>query len=280
MGIRARHMRVDERRAATLAAILHRVLADGIAFERVGAVAFRNMQIRKAANKFRNAAAGSLHFDGYGNGITIVFDEIQKRQLLGTSNVEGLPEFAFTRRSVSTGDVDNLIALVVDVFAQRRFLRLGHRLGASLVIKSGFGRAHGLYELRAGTRRLADDVQLGLAPMRRHLTAAGAGIVLRSHRRKKHFQGGYAEHEAERAVAVIRINPVDSWAQEQPHRRTNRFVPGAGDLEVDFVLAFQLDLAVVKPSREKHRAVNTNQGVVIEAVNLGGVKLCKFDAGL
>jgi len=57
-------------------------------------------------------------------------------------------------------------------------------------------------------------------------------------------------------------------------------VPGAGDLEVDFVLALQLDLAVVKPPREEHCAVNANQGVVIEAVNLGGVKLCQFDARL
>ena len=169
---------------------------------------------------------------------------------------------------------------MIDVFAEQRFLRLGQGLWPSLVIKRGFGGAHGLHELRAGTRGLADDVQLGLAPMRRHLPAAGAGVVLRSHSRKKHFQGGYAEHKAKCAVAIIRINPVDPWAKEKSHRGANRFVPGAGNLEVDFVLAFQLNLAVVKPPREEHRAVNANQGVVIEAVNLGGVKLCQFDARL
>ena len=169
---------------------------------------------------------------------------------------------------------------MIDVFAQRRFLRLGQRLGPSLVIKRGFGGARGLYELRTRARRLADDVQLGLAPMRGHLPAAGTGVVLRSHCRKKHFQGGYTQHEAKRAVAVIRIQPVDSWAKEKSHRGANRFVPGAGNLEVDFVLAFQLNLAVVKPPREEHRAVNANQRVVIEAVNLGGVKLCQFDARL
>ena len=83
--------------------------------------------------------------------------------------------------------------------------------------------------------------------MRRHLPPAGAGVVLRTHRRKKRFEWRYAEHEAKRAVAVIRINPVDSRAQEEAHDGTNRFVPGARDLEVDFVLAFELNLTVVEP---------------------------------
>src|SRR5712692_546488 len=84
-------------------------------------------------------------------------------------------------------------------------------------------------------------------PNARHLAAAGAGVVLCSDCRKKRFQRSYAKHEAQRAVAVIRINPVDSRAQEEPHHGANRFVPSAGDLEVDFVLAFELNLAVVEP---------------------------------
>src|SRR5882762_9436836 len=271
---------MDQRGTATLAAVLRRFLANGVAFDGIGAVAFRHVQPRKTPYEFRDAPAGRLNFNRHGDGIAVVFHQVQQWKFFGARDVQGFPELALAGRSVPAGNIDNFVALMVDVFAERRLLRLSQRLGPSLVIQRGFGGTHGLYELRAGTRRLADDVQLGLAPMRRHLTAAGAGIVLRSHRGKKHFQGGYTEHEAKRAVAVIRINPVDSRAQEQPHRGTNRFVPGAGDLEVDFVLAFELNLAVVKPSREEHRAVNANQGVVIEAVNLGGVKLCQFDARL
>src|SRR5438067_11657906 len=103
--------------------------------------------------------------------------------------------------------------------------------------------------------------------MRRHLPAAGAGVVLRSHSRKKHFEGGYAEHKAKCAVAIIRINPVDTWAKEKSYRGANRFVSGDGNLEVDFVLALQWNVEVVKHPREYNRAVNANQVFVIETVN-------------
>ncbi len=135
----------------------------------------------------------------------------------------------------------------MDVLAKRRFLRLCQRLRTSFVVQRGFRGAHGLQKLRARARGLADDIQLGLAPMRRHLSAAGAGVVLRTNRCQERFQRRYAEHEAKRAVAIIRINPIDSRAQKEAHRGTNRFVPGAGNLEVDFVLAFELNLTVVEP---------------------------------
>ncbi len=116
--------------------------------------------------------------------------------------------------------------------------------------------------------------------MRGHLAATGAGIVLRPRSREKSFQRRYAEHEAERAVAVVRINPVNPRPQEESHGGTNGFVPRAGNLEVDLVLAFQLNLAVVEPAREEHRAVNANQRIGIEALKLGGVKPCHSDARL
>ena len=170
--------------------------------------------------------------------------------------------------------------LVIHVLAEGRPLRLRQCLGSSFVIKRRFGRAHGLHELRARARRLAHDVELGLAPMRRHLPPTRAWVVLRAHRRKKHFHRRHAKHQAQWAVAVVGINPVHSGPQEQAHRRANRFVPGAGNLKIDFVLPFELNLAVVQPARKEHRAINSNQRVVIEAVNLGGVKLCQFDARL
>jgi hypothetical protein len=57
-------------------------------------------------------------------------------------------------------------------------------------------------------------------------------------------------------------------------------VSRAGDLEVDFVLALQLDFAIVQPPGKVHRAVDANQGVVVEALNFGGVKFSQFDARL
>jgi len=87
-------MRVDERRAAALAAILHRLFAGGIAFERIRAVNFRNVQSRKTTDEFGNASAGGLYFNRNRNGIAVIFDEVEERKLFGASDVQGLPEFA------------------------------------------------------------------------------------------------------------------------------------------------------------------------------------------
>src|SRR5712692_5082646 len=54
----------------------------------------------------------------------------------------------------------------------------------------------------------------------------------------------------------------------------------AGDLKINLILALQLNFAIVEPSRKVHRAINAKEGVVIEALNFGGVKLCEFDARL
>src|ERR1700730_17050154 len=142
-------MRVDQRRPAALAAIRNRLLADGIALKRIGAVAFGNMQIRKAAREFRNAAAGGLYLDGDGNGIAVVFDEIQERELFAARDVEGLPELALARCSIATGHVDDLIALVTHVFSERRLFGLRQGFGTPVVVERGLGCANGLHELRA-----------------------------------------------------------------------------------------------------------------------------------
>src|SRR5579859_1151657 len=52
MGIRARDVRMNESGPATLAAVLNGGLADRIAFERIRAIAFRNVQAGEAAGEF------------------------------------------------------------------------------------------------------------------------------------------------------------------------------------------------------------------------------------
>ena len=71
-----------------------------------------------------------------------------------------------------------------------------------------------------------------------------------------------------------------------PGRRTSptaavtRFVASAADLEENLVLALELDFAVVEPAGKIHGAINADEGVAVEAVQLGSVKLGKFDARL
>src|SRR6266567_8046814 len=130
-------------------AILRGFCANSVAFEWVRPIALANMQPRKSAHQLGNAPPRCLYFDRYRNRVAVVFDQIQQRQLLRAGYIEGFPKLAFARRSIAARHVHNLIALVPNVFAQRRFLRLRERLGASLVILCGFRRPDRLQELRS-----------------------------------------------------------------------------------------------------------------------------------
>src|SRR5580700_6188448 len=101
MGVMPNHVRVDQRGTEALAAIFDGFLADRIAFERIGAVAFGDMQARETADETRDAASGSLHLNRNGDGVTVVFDDIQERKLFRAGDVERFPELAFAGGAVS-----------------------------------------------------------------------------------------------------------------------------------------------------------------------------------
>ena len=109
--------------------------------------------------------------------------------------------------------------------------------------------------------------------MRGHLAAAGCGICCGANGLHQHFDRGDAEHQAKCAVAVIRKNPVGAGTKKQAHCGRDGFVAGAGDLEVDLVLALELDFAVVEAAREKHRAVQADERITVEAVIFANVEL-------
>src|SRR2546430_5659753 len=46
----------------------------------------------KPSHKFRDAPAGGLHFNRHGDGVAIVFHQIQQREFLGAGDVQGFPE--------------------------------------------------------------------------------------------------------------------------------------------------------------------------------------------
>ena len=83
-------------------------------------------------------------------------------------------------------------------------------------IAAGFGATDGLQNLRAGRRRLRHYIELGEAPVRGHLPAAGAGIVGRAYSLQQHFVGRRAQSEAESAVAIIGIEPVVAGFMVKP----------------------------------------------------------------
>jgi len=103
------------------------------------------------------------------------------------------------------------------------------------------------------------------------LASAGSRIVCGTDGLQQSLQRRDAEHQAQGAVAIVRIGPVDAGTKEQTHGGGNRFVTGAGNLEVNFILALELNLAVVKTPREKHGAIDADQRFAVQAVILGGV---------
>ena len=61
MGIWSNHFAVDKSRSLALTDISHRLGQSGVASHRIGAIALRKMEIRKARHQFGNIAARGLH---------------------------------------------------------------------------------------------------------------------------------------------------------------------------------------------------------------------------
>ena len=78
---------------------------------------------------------------------------------------------------------------------------------------------------------------------------------------QQHLERRHAEREAERAVAVVRIEPVVAGLQRHAGGDEHRLVAGAADLEEDQALVLELDLLVVDLPRQHHRAVGAEQVV-------------------
>ena len=256
-------MRVNERRAVPFAAVARSTRECGVAGHGIGAVDFFEMEIGESGDQARNASARSLHFDRHGDRVAVVFHAENYRQLFQSGGVHRLPEFAFAGGAVAERDVGDFIALEADVLELAVVCGTGggnvRGLGMAREIASTLGATYGLQNLRSGRRRLGHDVQRGIAPVRRHLAPAGTGIVGRADTLQKHVVRLDAERQAQRAIAVVRIEPVVARLQREAGGHADGLVPGAGHLEVDFLLALEQDFPVVDAPGGVHEAVGLDE---------------------
>ena len=102
--------------------------------------------------------------------------------------------------------------------------------------------------------------------MRWHLPPAGAGVVGRAHRAQQHFIGSRTQAEQQRPVAIIRKEPVVAGLERKGRGHAHGFMTGARDLEENFLLALEQDLAVVHTARGKHDAISINELLAGEAL--------------
>ncbi len=174
--------------------------------------------------------------------------------------------FIASQNSPSTGgavaerDVGDFIALELHIL-ELAVIALGllRGLGMPGEIAAGFGASDGLQNLSARGRRLRDDIEPLEGPVRGHLAAAGIRIVGCAHGAEQHFKRSCAQGETERAVAIVGIEPVVGGLQRQGGSDSQSFVAGARDLEEDFLLALEQDLAVVEAPRREHDAIGIDQ---------------------
>ena len=207
-------MSVDEGRAVALAHVSDRLAQGGVAGHGICPIHLGKMEVGEIGDQSRNVRPRSLHFDRNGNGVLIVLDQKQQRQLAVGCGIQGLPEFALAGSSVAAGDVNDLISVKAEL------LELGVVAGVLLdcvgmtgEIAARLRASHRLQQLRAGGRGAGDDVQLLVPPVRRHLPATGIGVLGGAHGLQQLLQRGHAEGETERAVAIVGEKPVVAGPQ-------------------------------------------------------------------
>src|SRR5690348_4497497 len=105
MRIRTNHVRMNERRAVSLAAILGGTLKCGVGSHWISAVDLFKMEIRETGHKAGDAASGRLHFDRNRDSVAVVFDAEDYWQAAQRSGVHRLPKLSFTRSAIAERNV-------------------------------------------------------------------------------------------------------------------------------------------------------------------------------
>ena len=273
--VRPDHLGMHERGLALAPHPRHGVADHAVAVDEVGAIAAEDFEVRERLDQLRDIAAGGLHFDRHRNGVAVVFDQVEHRHVARAGRVQRFPEFAFTRRALADRDIGHLVRM-------KPLLAVGDGANA-FVQHASFAGADGLQALRAGGAALRWDIQRLVTPVRRHLPPAGIRIVFRADGAQQHLERRHAELQAERAIAIVGIEPVVAGAQVHSRGSQHGFVSGATDLEKDQALVLELNLLVVDAARQQHRAVGPQQLVACETAPLraraGGRSCARVGSG-
>ncbi len=113
MGVRigAGDMAVDESGTLAGAAVGDGGLEGMHARDGIGAIDFRDVEVREVGKQARNVAAGGVDFNRNGNGVAVVFNDDEEREFAIGGDADGFPEFAFAGGAFTDGDVDDFVAV-------------------------------------------------------------------------------------------------------------------------------------------------------------------------
>ncbi len=265
-------MGVEEGRALSASNVVHHFPSGPVAFQDVGSIAFLYHEVRKARHQPRDASPGGLHFNRNGDGVPVVLDEEDDRELQVACRVQGLPELALGGGAISGGSHHHFVLLEIGDVLLEIFQKPGPI--------PGFRRAHGLQELSAGGRRSAGDLDLRAGGMPRHLPPPGLGAVGGAHGLEKLVQRRKTQGQGEGAVPVIEVEPVVARPEVCSQGHLNGFVAGARDLEEGLVLPLQADFPVVQLSGCEHGAVETKKVLGAQPLRQRGSLQCPLPVPL
>ena len=213
-------MSMHQRRPVSCADICDRFGHCGVAGKRISAIDLGEVEVREVRHQPRDVAAGSINLDRRRDRVLVVFHDVQHRQLAIACGVQRLPELALARRTFADGDVHNLIAVEPDILVRAviegacRRLRL--RSWMPREVTTSLGAAHRMQALRSRRRARRHNMQFLTRPVRRHLPSATRGVFRRADRLQELLLDRVAERQANRAVAIVRKEPVISGPQRHP----------------------------------------------------------------
>ena len=258
--VRTNHVGMNESRAVSFAAIGSSSRKRGVCRGQIGAVNLLEMKVWEAADQARNVSTRHLHFDWNRNRVFVIFHHEDQRQVSVRCGIQRFPELAFAARALAKGNQRHFVGVGNDglelAVVAGCFFRHAGMMGH---ITRNLGAAYRLQNLRAGRRGAGDNIQPRIAPVRGHLPPAGTGVCGGAYSLQQHLVRRRAQSQAERPVAIIRIEPVVSGFKSEGRSHADGFMAGAGDLEEDFLLLFELDLAVVQSPRGIHQAIGVNE---------------------
>ncbi len=87
----------------------------GIAFQQIGAVALFKVEVGEVGHQRADVATRRLVLDRDRDGVAVVLDHVEQRQLALGSRVQRLPEFALRGGAFSAGDVGDLVGMMLDI---------------------------------------------------------------------------------------------------------------------------------------------------------------------
>ena len=103
----------------------------------------------------------------------------------------------------------------------------------------------------------------------RHLPAAACLVGSRAHGLQHHLIRCNPQRKAQRAVSIVREEPVVAWPQSQSCSHLQRLVSGSRYLKINLLLPLQQDFTVIHMPGEIHQPVDFNQLLSAQSVTSG-----------